>query len=68
MFRGGVVYDEEMIRRLCAEAANETDPEKSEELIALLRAVLRDNVEEVKLRASYLARRQAATSGPMAAD
>jgi hypothetical protein len=61
------VYDLELIRRLCAQAANERDPEKSEELIALLHTVLRDNVEEVKLRVSYLARRQAA-SGPTAGD
>jgi len=49
-----------MIRSLCAEAANEQDPERSEELIALLQAVLRENVEEIKLKASYLAKRHAA--------
>jgi hypothetical protein len=54
------VYDVEMIRSLCAEAANEQDPERSEELIALLQAVLRENVEEIKLKASYLAKRHAA--------
>jgi hypothetical protein len=59
----GWVYDEEMVRRLCAEAANEQDPERSQELIALLQAVLRDDVEELKLRASYLAKCHA-----MAAD
>jgi hypothetical protein len=58
----GVVYDEEMVRRLCAEAANETDPEKSEELIGLLKAVLHDNVEEIRLRAAYLAKRHADTA------
>jgi hypothetical protein len=56
------VYDEEMIRRLCVEAATETDPKKSGELIALLRAVLRENTEEVKLRAAYLTRLRAKTT------
>lgn len=44
-------YDEEVIGRLCVEAANQTDP-KSEGLIALLRALLRENAVEVKLRAA----------------
>jgi hypothetical protein len=59
MLWGGVVYDVEMIRSLCAEAANEQDPERIEELIGLLKVILRENVEEIKLRASYLAKRHA---------
>lgn len=56
MLPGGEVYDVEFIRSLCAKAAKEEDPERSEELIVLLQAVLRENVEEIKLKASYLAK------------
>ena len=58
------MYDVEMVRKLCAEAANERDPKRTQELIALLQAVLRDDVEEIKLRAVYLAKRHS----DMAAD
>lgn len=65
---GDEVYDRELVRTLCAEIANENDPKRSEELIALLKTVLRDQLEEIRLRASYLAKRKPASSGTTAAD
>ena len=63
------MYDLDMVRRLCEQAANERDPEEAEELLALLQAVLRDDVEEIKLRMSYLTKHYAgAFTDPMAAD
>ena len=63
------MYDVNMVRRLCVEIANERDPEKSKELVALLRAVIQDDAEEIKLRMSYLTKRYAAAfTDPMAAD
>jgi hypothetical protein len=57
-----------MVRRLCEQVANEQDPEKSKELLSLLRAVIHD-AEEIKLRMSYLTKRYAgAFSDVMAAD
>ena len=58
------MYDVEMVRKLCAEAANEQDPKRTQELIALLQAVLRDDVDEIRVRALYLAKRHT----DMAAD
>jgi hypothetical protein len=36
-----------MVRRLCEQVANEQDPEKSKELLSLLRAVIHDDAEEI---------------------
>ena len=54
------MYDRDMIRRLSEELANETDPERSKELVALLQSVLRDEMEEIKVRMSYLSQRYGA--------
>jgi hypothetical protein len=51
------VYDGGLVRKLCVDALNETDPGKVEELLALLQAIIRDDQEEVKVRMTFLAKK-----------
>jgi hypothetical protein len=43
-------YDIDFIRRLCGDLAREKDPTKIHELMSLLRAVLKEDQEEVRIR------------------
>jgi hypothetical protein len=40
----------DLVRQLCGEIAAEQDPEKVEDLLSLLHAVVKENQEEVRLR------------------
>lgn len=64
------MYDVGLVRSLCQEIADENDPEKAEELTALLRAVVKDDQEEVRTRMAFLAKKYAYafTSDSKAAD
>jgi hypothetical protein len=63
------VYDIELIRRLCAEIRVEQDPERVNDLIALLQAVIKDDQEEVRTRLAFLTSKYAAAiSDAKAAD
>ena len=42
---------------LCKEIVDETDPDKSADLLSLLHAVIRDDQEQVRLRALFLVRK-----------
>jgi hypothetical protein len=44
------VYNTDLIRQLCDEIVSEQDPDKVSELIALLRAIMSDDHEEVRTR------------------
>jgi hypothetical protein len=35
-----------LVRRLCAEITAETDPERAQDLICLLRAIVKDNTQD----------------------
>ena len=48
------MFDADLVRNLCKEIVDETDPDKSAELLCLLHAVIRDDQEEVRLRALFL--------------
>jgi hypothetical protein len=52
---GGGVYNVELLRQICREinAAN-GDTQKEEELLSLLRAVLKEDQEEVRIRMAFL--------------
>ena len=50
------MYDTDFIRRLCGDLAREKDPTKIHELMSLLRAVLKEDQEEVKIRVKFLAK------------
>lgn len=51
------MYDTDLVRKLCVDVLNETDPDKVEELLALLQAVVREDQEEVRTRMAFLTRR-----------
>lgn len=55
--KGYGVFDVEFFRRLCTDIATETDPRKIDDLFDLLRALVRDNQEEIRARAIFLAKR-----------
>ena len=53
---GRLVYDIDFIRRLCGDLAREKDPAKIHELMNLLRAVVKEDQEEVRMRVKFLAK------------
>ena len=50
------MYDIDFIRRLCGDLAREKDPAKIHELMNLLRAVIKEDQEEVRIRLQFLAK------------
>jgi hypothetical protein len=53
------MFDVNLVRTLCREIVEENDPDKTEELLSLLQAVIKDDQEEVRLRMHYLAQKYA---------
>jgi hypothetical protein len=45
------------VRQLCTDILSEEEPDKVEELISLLRAMIRDDQEEVRARMSFLVKK-----------
>jgi hypothetical protein len=64
--RGAFVYNSDLIRHLCGEIVSEQDPDKVSELIALLRAIISDDQEEIRTRIAFLAKRYALLNEPAA--
>jgi len=63
------VYNTSLVRQLCAEIVAEKDTERTEELICLLQAVVKENTEEIRTRMAVLAKKYAnAISESKAAD
>jgi hypothetical protein len=63
------VYNVDLLRQLCRDIANEKDPEKEQDLVSVLRAVIREDQEEIRVRMAFLAKKYAeAVSGSKAAD
>jgi len=54
---GGCLFDADRVRNLCKEIVDETDPDKSADLLSLLHAVIRDDQEQVRRRALFLVRK-----------
>lgn len=52
---GRVMYNVDLVRNLCKTITREKDPQKSAELLALLRAVMREDQEEIRVRMAFLA-------------
>ena len=50
----GIVYNITLVRHLCAEAAAEQDPVRVAQLIDLLRAVIKEDQEEMRIRMAFL--------------
>jgi len=50
------VYNADLVRNLCRTIIREKDTQKSGELLALLRAVMREDQEETRVRMAFLAK------------
>lgn len=53
-FDGGSVYDFDLIRRLCTEISAEKDEARAHDLISLLQAVIREDMDEIRMRMEFL--------------
>jgi len=51
------VYDASFVRQLCAEIVAEEDTERTEELLSLLQAVVKEHTEEIRTRMTVLAKK-----------
>jgi len=55
------LYDVEFVRLICRDINNaKDDPQKEQELISLLQAVIREDQEETRIRMAFLAKKYAA--------
>jgi len=64
-----VVYSIELVRQVCRAINSASgDPEKEQELLSLLRAVIKDDQEEIRIRMTFLAQKYPITSETKAAD
>lgn len=57
--KDGTIYDAGLVRRLSAEINATDDPARLDELLQLLRAVIRDDHEELRLRLAFLVKKYA---------
>ena len=55
-----LVFDADLVRTLCQKILQEDDPEKTSDLLSLLHAVIKDDQEEVRLRAYFLSKKYGA--------
>jgi hypothetical protein len=63
------VYNVDLLRQLCRDIANEKDSEKEQDLVSVLRAVIKEDQEEIRIRVAFLAKKYAnAISDSKAAD
>jgi hypothetical protein len=53
------VYNVALVRQLCVEITSEKDSEKCQQLVALLRAVTKEDQEEIRVRMSFLVKKYA---------
>ena len=64
------MYDVELVRRICRDINSaKDDPQKEQELLSFLQAVIQENQEDMRIRMAFLAERYAAViSDAKAAD
>ncbi len=64
------MYNVELVRQICRDINNAKDnPEKQEELLSLLQAVIREDQEEIRVRLAFLTKKYASViSESKAAD
>jgi hypothetical protein len=59
------LYNIELVRTLCKDIAAEKDAGKAQQLVSLLRAVIQDDQDEIRMRMSFLAKKYStAANGP----
>jgi hypothetical protein len=51
------MYNAELVRHLCVEIAAEKDPEKTRDLLLLLQAIIQDDVEDIRIRMAFFAKK-----------
>jgi len=62
------VYSADLVRQICGEVVNEKDPEKAQDLMSLLQAVIKDDQEDIRIRMAFLAKKYTFISDSKAAD
>jgi hypothetical protein len=63
------MYNSDLVRKLCGDIVKEKDPGRSQDLISLLQAVIKEDQEEIRIRMVFLAKKYAnALSDSRAAD
>jgi hypothetical protein len=63
------MYNVDLLRQLCRDIANEKDPQKEQDLVSVLQAVMKEDQEEIRVRMAFLAKKYAeAISDSKAAD
>jgi len=63
------MYNVDLLRQLCRDIANEKDPQKEQDLVSVLQAVMKQDQEEIRVRMAFLAKKYAnAISDSKAAD
>jgi hypothetical protein len=63
------VSNVDLLRKLCRDIANEKDPQKQQDLVSVLQAVIKEDQEEIRVRMAFLAKKYAdAISDSKAAD
>ena len=62
------MYSADLVRKICGEVVNEKDPEKAQDLISLLQAVIKDDQEDIRIRMAFLAKNYTFVSASKAAD
>ncbi|HWY58942.1 MAG TPA: hypothetical protein VNZ03_31055 [Terriglobales bacterium] len=63
------MYNADLVRQLCKEIADEKDPEKTHDLLLLLQSVIKEDLEDIRRRMAFLAKKYPiAESKSQAAD
>ena len=62
------MYNADLVRQLCKEISDEKDLEKTHDLLCLLQAVIKEDLEDVRRRMVFLAKKYAIVSETQAAD
>jgi hypothetical protein len=57
------MYDTELVRSISRQICEETDPDKTDELLQLLKAVIHNDFEEVRTRMEFLHQKYALMTG-----
>ena len=67
--RAALMYNSDLVRKLCGDILHENDPGRVQDLISLLQAVIKEDQEEIRIRMAFLAKRYAdVLSDSQAAD
>jgi hypothetical protein len=57
------LYNDGLVRQLCSEILATEDPEKANDLVSLLQAVIKEDQEEIRVRMVFLAKKYANAIG-----